>query len=280
MRFSQRLALKYIRTKFALLSTISKRKAAEKAFKLFCTPQHRNKKKLPPIFEQSEKLKLAFKGHLIQGYRWNATSDKKILILHGFESSVVNFYRYVKQLVKKGYCVLAFDAPAHGKSSGKEINILLYKDFIDHLNEEYGIIKGFIAYSLGGLALSLSIESWEHDHTTKIVYVAPAVETSTAMVSFCNFLKLNKEVQKEFELIIEEKSGHSPAWFSIARAATNITADVLFVQDKHDNMTPFSDVEPLINANHSNFRFIINEGLGHRRIYRDSKVAKTIFDFF
>jgi hypothetical protein len=97
---------------------------------------------------------------------------------------------------------------------------------------------------------------------------------------FVNFLKLNKEVQKEFELIIKEKSGHSPAWFSIARTVTKIKADVLFVQDKNDNMTPYSDVEPLIKANHSNFRFILTEGLGHRRIYRDSKVAKAILDFF
>ena len=280
MGFSQRLAIKYIRTKFALLSTISKRKAAEKAFKLFCTPQYRNRKKLPPIFEKSENLKLRFKGHTIQGYRWNANSDKKILILHGFESSVINFDRYVKPLVKKGYCVLAFDAPAHGRSSGNEIDILLYRDLINYINKDFGLIKGFIAHSLGGLALSLSLECWEHDHTYKVVYIAPAVETSTAMKSFFKFLRLDKNVQQEFESIIEEKSGHPPTWFSIARAAKNIRACVLFIQDKHDDMTPFTDVESIIKSNHANFNFILTEGLGHRRIYRDNKVAKNIIDFF
>lgn len=280
MRFSQRLALKYIRTKFALLSTISKRKAAEKAFKLFCTPQHRNRKKLPQIFEKSETLKLHFKGYTIQGYRWNADSNKKILILHGFESSVVNFDRYVKPLIKKGYCVLAFDAPAHGRSSGKEIDILLYKDLINYIDKKFGVIKSFIAHSLGGLALSLSIERREHDHTYKVVYIAPAVETTTAMANFFKTLKLDEKIQKEFELIIEEKSGHPPSWFSIARAAKNIKADVLFLQDKYDHMTPFSDVESVMKANHTNFKFVLTEGLGHRRIYRDNKVAKTILDFF
>lgn len=280
MLFSKRLAIKYVRTKFALLSTISKRKAAEKAFKLFCTPQYRNRKKLPAIFEQSEKLRIQFKGHTIQGFRWNAASEKKILILHGFESSVVNFDRYVKPLIKKGYCVLAFDAPAHGRSSGKKIDIILYKDFIDYINKQFGIIKGFIAHSLGGLALSLSIEGWEHDHTYKVVYIAPAVKTNTAMTSFFEFLKLEKKVQREFEKIIEEKSGHPPSWFSIARSAKNIKANVLFIQDKYDDLTPFSDVESIIYANHSNFNFILTEGLGHRRIYRDNKVANTIIDFF
>jgi pimeloyl-ACP methyl ester carboxylesterase len=228
----------------------------------------------------SEKHRLSFKGYIIQGYRWNATSDKKILILHGFESSVINFDKYVKPLIKKSYCVLAFDAPAHGRSSGNEIDILLYKDLIDHINKEYGPIKGFIAHSLGGLALSLSLECWEHDHTYKIVYIAPAVETSTAIKSFFKFLRLDKNVQQEFEFIIEEKSGHPPTWFSIARAAKNIKACVLFIQDKHDDLTPITDVESVINANHTNFKFVLTEGLGHRRIYRDNKVAKTIIDFF
>jgi hypothetical protein len=52
MRLSQRLVLKYIKTKFIILSLFSKRLAAEKAFQLFCTPQYRNRKKLPRILSR------------------------------------------------------------------------------------------------------------------------------------------------------------------------------------------------------------------------------------
>lgn len=280
MRLSQRLAINYIRTKFKLLSSISKRKAAERAFHLFCTPQHRNKKKLPHIFEQAEIIRFKFLNYTIQGYRWNASADKKVLILHGFESSVVNFDRYVKPLISKNYCVLAFDAPAHGRSSGKEINVQIYKEFINHLNNSFGPIKNFIAHSLGGLALSLAIENWEHDKDFKIVFIAPAVETQTAIDYYFKFLRLDQEARKEFDKIIEEQNGYSPAWYSIARAAENIKATVLFFQDKDDEMTPLSDVEPIIKENHPNFKFILTEGLGHRRIYRDNKVSKAIIDFF
>src|SRR5215212_3334110 len=103
MRLFQRLALKYVRTKFRLLSSISKRKAAEKAFELFCTPQHRTKKKLSPLFEKAEKLEFPFEGATVRGYRWNHSSPKKALILHGFESSVVNFEKYIDALTRKGY---------------------------------------------------------------------------------------------------------------------------------------------------------------------------------
>ena len=108
MKFKEKIAIRYIRTKFKILSSISKKKAAEKAFELFCTPQFRNVKDLPPVFEQAEKLRFKFQEFNIVGYRWNKGGNRKALIVHGFESSVVNFDRYVSALIKKGYEVLAF----------------------------------------------------------------------------------------------------------------------------------------------------------------------------
>ncbi len=116
MSLNQRLALKYVRTKFKLLSTISKRKAAEKAFILFCTPQYRNKKKLPRIFEKAEKLSFEFGKNTIQGYWWNRNAENKILILLVLEQ-YCQFQPVPKAIVNLGYRVIGFDAPAHGKSS-------------------------------------------------------------------------------------------------------------------------------------------------------------------
>ncbi len=280
MSLSQKLVINYIRAKFAFLSTISKRKAAEKAFQLFCTPQYRNRKKLPRIFEQAEKLQFTFHKNRIRGYRWNHPSENKVLILHGFESSVINFDRYIKPLINKGYEVLAFDAPAHGRSTGKQINAAIYKDFILYINHQFGPVKNFIAHSLGGLALGLALEELEHDETFKVVLIAPATETTTAIDSFFSFLQLNGEVRKEFDRIIEKRGGHPPEWFSVARAAQHINAKVLWLQDEEDQMTPIKDVRPIIEKKHPNFQFRISQGLGHRRIYRDNHSFKAIIDFF
>lgn len=279
MHLGKKFALKYIRTKFKLLSSISKRKAAEKAFQLFCTPQYRNKKPLPATFEKAEKLHFNLHGNRIQGYRWNYPSDKKILILHGFESSVINFDRYIQPLIKKGYEVLAFDAPAHGRSGGKTITVPLYKEFIHHIYKTYGPIKNFLTHSFGGLTLSLVLEEIPHDNSFKVVLVAPAAETKTAIDNFFKFLKLDDDVRKEFDKIIFEMGGKPAEWYSVSRAAQNIKAQVLFLQDKDDNMTPLSDVKPVIDKNYPNFHFVISEGLGHRRIYRDNQSFKTIMEF-
>ena len=101
MSIGQKLAIGYYRTKFKLLSAISKKKPAELAFELFCTPQLRHKKLLPKIFNKAEKLELEINGGKIKGYRWNKGGGRKTLIAHGFNSTVAKFDRYVVPLIKK-----------------------------------------------------------------------------------------------------------------------------------------------------------------------------------
>ncbi len=176
--------------------------------------------------------------------------------------------------------MLAFDAPAHGRSTGKIINILIYKEFIHYINETYGPVKNFIAHSMGGLSLGIFLEDRKHDESYKVVLIAPATETTTAANTLFDLLKLDDGVRKEFDELIKDQGKQPISWFSVSRAAKKIKASVLWFQDKDDNMTPLSDVEPIIAKNYPNFKFVITEGLGHRRIYRDNKVSKAIIDFF
>lgn len=279
MALKKQLALRYVRTKLKLISSVSKRKAAEKAFELFCTPQTRTKKEFSPVFEKSEKIQFRFEENIIRGYRWNHPVQKKALILHGFESSVINFGKYVEPLLEKGYEVLAFDAPAHGRSTGKTINAVVYKEFVQQIWDNYGPIDSFLTHSFGGLALCLALEEIPHSASTRIVLIAPAAETKTAIDHFFRLLKLDKSVRKEFENIIAEIGGQPPEWYSVSRIAPKIKGQVLFLQDKDDPMTPLSDVKPIMDKNYSNFHFVISEGLGHRKIYRDEQSLRRIIEF-
>ncbi len=279
MKLTQRLALRYIRAKFKLLSAISKKKAAQKAFELFCTPQYRNKKKLPKIFEQAEKLQFSLDGISIKGWRWNHPAERKVLILHGFESSAINFDRYVKPLMRKGYEVLAFDAPAHGRSGSKTITAPLYKKTILEICKRFGPVQSFMAHSFGGLAVSLALEEMNHTEDYRLVLIAPATETPTAIDTFFKFLQLDPSLRQEFEKIIVQKGGVSSSWYSIRRAMKHIRARVLWLHDEEDEVTPLADVLKVKAENYPNIQFVITKGLGHRRIYRDNKVTRSIVDF-
>ncbi len=279
MKLKQRLALGYIRAKFKVLTSLSKKKAAEKAFELFCTPQSRNKKKLPKIFETGEKLAFVLNDNIVRGWRFNHPAERKVLICHGFESSVINFDRYVKPLIKKGYEVLAFDAPAHGRSAGKKITAPLYKDMILAINKQYGPIRSFMAHSFGGLAVCLALEEISHQSDHRLVLIAPATETTTAIDSFFSFLHLDPSLRPEFERIIVQNGGVSSEWFSIRRAFRNIRAKTRWFQDEEDEITPMKDVINVQAENYPNIEFVFTTGLGHRRIYRDNKVSRSVVEF-
>lgn len=279
MKLAQKIAVSYFRTKFKLLTVVSPAKAAAKAFDLFRTPQRRNRKPAPKIFEQAEKLTFKLDGIAIHGWRWNHPAERKVLILHGFESSATSFDRYVRPLIKKGYEVLAFDAPAHGKSGGQQITAPLYAKTITEINERYGPVQSFMAHSFGGLAICLALEEIHHTSDTRLVLIAPATETTTAINTFFHFLKLDDALRPEFEKIIIRAGGHPSSWYSIRRAMKHIRARVLWLHDEEDEITPLADAYQVKAENFPNLQLVITKGLGHRRIYRDNKVSKAIVDF-
>ena len=280
MKLKQKLGLSYIRTKFKLLSFVSKRQTAAAAFKLFCTPILKSPDRNPAIFVSAEVVNFSLNGLNVQGYRWNKEKDHKILILHGFGSAAHNFYSYISIMVDKGYQVLAFDAPAHGNSKGKTINAMEYSQMIEKVIELYGPVNGFLAHSFGGIALSLAMEKTSHDENTKIVFIAPATETTTAIDSAFEMLHIkDKSVRAAFEKIIFDRGGKSTEWYSIKRAMKNITATILWIHDEDDDITPLKDALKVKEKGFPNIEFVITKGLGHRKIYRDITVQNKIAAF-
>lgn len=280
MKLTQKIAVSYLRTKFRLLAKVSRKKAAVTAFDLFCTPMYRNLNELPVLYKESEKLNFRFQDFNIRGYRWNKGGKSRLLIIHGFESSVINFDKYVKAFIQKGYEVLAFDAPAHGRSSGKKINALLYRDFIKYILQQYGPVQKFMAHSFGGLSLSIALAELKHDDQTRAVYIAPATETATAISQFFHYMRItDPEVRTHFEQIIIEMADHPVSWYSIGRALENIYAKILWIHDEDDRITPIEDARKVKKMNFPNVKFVFTKGLGHSRIYRNPDVRKLVTDF-
>ena len=278
-KLGQQLAIGYYRTKFKILSALSNKKAAELALDLFSTPQFRYTQKLPEIFKEAEKLQFKHYGETVIGYRWNRGGHRKVLIVHGFNSSVAKFDRYIKPLMRKGYEVLAFDAPAHGLSTGKKLNAVVFRDMITYINKEYGPIRSYMGHSFGGLAICLALEEIPHDDDVRVVLIAPATESKTAIDTFFSFMKLNDEVRKEFDDLILRLRNKSPDWYSASRAVENLKAKILWCHDENDTLTPWADAKKVMDKKHYNIEFIITKGLGHRRIYRDNKIFKAIIEF-
>ncbi|HEY4061413.1 MAG TPA: alpha/beta fold hydrolase [Puia sp.] len=281
MKIKQKLALRYIRARLNILSLVSPRKAAERAFRLFCTPQQRAPKKASPVFDKGEPLSFRLDDHTVRGHRWMpaAAPLKKVLIAHGFESSSRNFDIYINAFLKKGYEVLAFDAPAHGESGGRRITLPNYVKMLATIGQNYGPIQSFMGHSLGGLALALYLSGTPHNKNTRLVLIAPAVETTSAVDAFIQLLHLNPEVRKEMDEYVQEISGHPFSYYSLPKALKSIQAGILYLQDEEDRITPLKDALRVKEEGSPNIRWVLTKGLGHRKIYKDPEVMEKIVAF-
>jgi pimeloyl-ACP methyl ester carboxylesterase len=308
MKLKQKLAINYIRARLNILSLVSPKTAAQKAFDLFCTPMQRARKKASAIFGKGEKLSFRLDNHTVRGHRWFPQQDlgspvKRVLIAHGFESNSRNFDQYIGALLKKGYEVLAFDAPAHGQSGGRQITIPLYVKTIQTIQEKYGPIHAYMGHSFGGLAISLFLEQTNEEEMTdqspnpdrplassgqpdgtrpvprRLVLIAPVSEMTTAVRNFYQLLHLNEEVRKEFDELALETGGRPFSYYSLRRAIPQIPADILWVQDEEDIVTPLKDALLVKADQHPHVHFLITSGLGHRKVYRDPEVIGHVIEF-
>jgi predicted alpha/beta hydrolase family esterase len=276
MNVQKKIALGFIRAKLNSLAVINRKKAGAMAFTLFCTPLGRTRKS-STIFEPAEKLSFQYNGLAVNGFRFNPSGDKKVLILHGFSSGCQHFDHYIPLLIEKNYCILAFDAPAHGRSEGQTVNAVEYSEMIQMVNLQFGPLDAYIAHSFGGLSVCLALEHMAHSSDTKLMLIAPATETSTAISSAFKMLKLkNPHLRKALEDNISMISGKPVEWYSIRRAMHQIDATVNWFHDEDDHTTPLSDALEVKNDAHPNISFHISSGLGHSRIYRDPQVVQQI----
>lgn len=279
MKLIEKIFILYYRLRIAISLLMGVKKAADYAFKLFVTPLRTKIKNKISLPEGAESLVFEFENKTVKGNKWGSAGCKKVLILHGFSSTLSKFLHYVEPLLQNGMEVYAFDAPAHGNSEGKTCNVLQYRDLIEKINELYGPMNSYISHSFGGLALSLYAEKHQQNRETKIVLIAPATETTTALSYFSSKLGINEKLQTEIKNHIFEKSGMKAEDFSVRRAIRNVPANILWIHDLDDDVTPWIDAEQVKKDNHPNIKFINTSGLGHRRIYKDAEVTKHITDF-
>jgi pimeloyl-ACP methyl ester carboxylesterase len=279
MKLGQRLLIGYYKNKLRTLSYISKERAATEAFRLFCTPYTRKiTQKRPAIFTKAEPKLVQFEGLNIKGYGWQSPSPngKKVMILHGFSSYAYKFEHYVPLLLQMGYEVLAFDAPGHGDSEGKIVNALIYKRFICLVNELENGIDAFIAHSFGGLAVSLAMLDLPGAAQKKMVLIAPATETTSALKGFYQMLQVKPDLQAAIETYIISMAGKPISYFSVTQALSVLDTPTLWIHDKKDRICPFSDTLQAQTSAKPHQEFFITEGLGHNKVYRDQGVMKKI----
>lgn len=246
---------------FNTLALFSKKKAAEKAFQLFCTP--RKGKVLDHQKEFLNKAKsdvISTPTIALQTYHWKG-SKETVLLLHGWESNVFRWRNLIDCLKNEHYNVIAFDAPAHGNSTGTLFNVPLYTVCTEQMIAVYHPTY-IIGHSVGGMTTLYNQYKNPHNGIEKIVSLGAPSELSEIMRHYQHLLKFNTTVMNSLDAYFKHTFNFSIADFSTAKFSEHITQKGLLIHDEFDTIAPYRASEN-VHIHWKNSQLIKTQGLGH-----------------
>ncbi len=260
---------------FNILALFSKKLAGEKAITLFSSPR---KGKVLPIqasfLKKAEDTMIEVGGKQIQTYSWAGTKET-VLLLHGWESNSFRWRNLISFLSDANLAIVAFDAPAHGNSSGGIFNVPLYAECTQHMVKHYKPTF-IIGHSVGGMAALYHQYIYPHNSIQKIVTIGSPSELYELMEHYQNLLGFNNMVLSALDDYLQAHFGYGIRDFSSSQFAQKIQIEGLLIHDIEDPITPYHNSEK-VHVNWKNSKLISTRGLGHS-MHQDD-VNNQIIDF-
>ncbi|WP_148783507.1 alpha/beta hydrolase [Aquimarina intermedia] len=258
-----------------LLFKIAPTRALQKAFLLFCTPR---KGQVTPdqmdFLDAAEDEVVAVDDLLLQTYRWKG-SEETILLVHGWESNTHRWKGLIQVLQKHKYNIIAFDAPAHGYSSGNILNVPLYAECLKKVADLYRP-NHIIGHSVGGMCTAFYQHTYQNPELDKLILLAPPSELSIIMNGYQKTLQLTDAFMNALDSYFKAQFGYSFEEFSIAKFSQKIKNSGLLIHDKYDDIAPYA-AATAIDANWTNGTLMTTENYGHSLFYNE--VDERIVDF-
>ena len=261
-----------------LLEMISPKLATSFAIKLFITPLKHTIPKRELHMETTSKqtiINLPTLNKKIVVYEYGE-SPKKILLVHGWSGRGTQLVKIADELVKTGFSTVSFDAPAHGKSSGKSTIMTEFITSILVLEKEFGPFDAAIGHSLGGMALLNAVKN--NLQIKRLVIIGSGDKVPDIVDSFVAKLELQPKISNLMQNRFEKKYGVKMNAFDASFAAKEVVIPTLVIHDENDNEIPLS-ASKNICQNLINGRLLITKGLGHRKILGDISVIKSTLQF-
>ena len=260
---------------FNLLALLSKKKVGVQAFHLFCTI--RKGKVLPQqaaFLDTAKHERLEIAKHTVQTYRWSGNKET-ILLVHGWESNSFRWHKLIIKLEEADYNIIAFDAPAHGYSSGNQLYVPLYAEVLQSLIERYRP-QNLVGHSMGGMTIIYNDFKNRNTAIDKTVTVASPSEFYEIMEHYQHLLQFNKRVMDALGSYIFDRFGFHIRDFSTSEYIKTNTSTGLLFHDRQDKITPYHASQK-VHANWKDSKLISTAGLGHS-MHQD-EVNKQIVDF-
>jgi len=268
--------VRLLRLAIRLLAPISPSLAARWAYRLwFRTRRYPEPPQEKAWRETAQTLAVEHRGRALAVHAWGA--GPTVLLIHGWNGRGTQLGAFMPALVAAGFRVVAFDAPAHGRSPGHDTNIPEIYEAIQAVTRVCGPVRAVIGHSFGVAGALYAVR--QGLTVERVVAIAPPASMQELARRFCAALGLRGAAQAEFYRRLEARFG-ADLWerFSPAALARLLDLPGLVVHDQDDTDVPWQEGAAVAQA-WPGAQFIRTAGLGHRRILRDPEVIARVTAF-
>ncbi|MDC0662782.1 alpha/beta hydrolase [Marinobacter sp. SS21] len=214
-------------------------------------------------------------SHTLPVYSWG--EGPTVLAVHGWSGAGIQFGAYVKPLVKAGYRVVLFDAPAHGRAQGQRTDLYEMTEVVSRVGQQFGPIHALLAHSLGCIAAGRAlVDGLPARH---LVMLAPPASLSEVVNGLGAQLGLTDTALAEHRRRMEQRFG-ATVWERLALEdlAPRLRQRGLVVIDGADTLVPESD-SARVYHNWPDAGLLRTQGLGHYRMLSHPTVVEPVIEY-
>ncbi|HET8818267.1 MAG TPA: alpha/beta fold hydrolase [Xanthomonadaceae bacterium] len=260
-----------LRLAFRACSLVAPGVAARRAGRLFGTPMRSTRTRaLATTADGATCHVVDVDGQAIATYAWGDPARQPyVLFAHGWSSHGTRFQPWVSRLRAAGYAVLAFDQPAHGRSSGTRTHLPAFACTLFAMVRRHGPAAAVIGHSLGGAAVAVALARGLP--AGRAILIAPAADPVDATLRFGRLLRVPERICRRMIGGFEAAIGITFEELQAHRNAPWIGCPALVVHDLEDREVPWHEGERYARL-WPDARLVSTRGLGHNRIVDDADV--------
>ncbi len=269
-----------LRRLFRFVSALSPALAARLAMRLFLTPIARPVAAAEARFlATARSLRLTTPLGRLQVYEWpGPAAAPAVLVVHGWISHAARMAEVIRALRGRGLRVVAFDAPAHGRSSGAQADLPAFRQAIDAVTAACGPFHGVLAHSFGALTTTAWLSEQAPAQIRAVVLVGMMNNVGYVFESFAQAMALNPRVIAGFRALFRRRYGGEPETFSSDRLVAALRLPILVVHGGIDELVPVGHASQ-ISSQLRDGRLLLVGHLGHSAPLRDPDTVAQIADF-
>lgn len=228
--------------------------------------------------DKAVKKQLDVNGKQVMLYSWGRATDPIILFVHGWAGRATQFRKFFQPCLDAGFRVVAFDGPAHGKSTGKRTNILEFAEVMRMVFTNVGEPQAVVAHSFGGV-VSLYCAT-QGLPVKKLINIGSPVIGDKIIKTFLDAVNGTWPTGERFKAHMLKKYQRSFDEFSAQFFIKHLKAPLplMLVHDEHDKDVSIDHAEALLEL-YPDALLYRTSGLGHTRILKDESVINDCLRF-